>query len=88
MKYRIDTQYGWYNNKSLLVIFYFINGVPFTFDDLPTEAYGDAEVLKNAEHQIWEPEEMYRASMYLMDEECHPMMFELELENPELLPTD
>ena len=28
---------------------------------------------------------MYRSSMYLMAEECHPMMFDLELENPELL---
>jgi hypothetical protein len=31
---------------------------------------------------------MYRSSMYLMAEECHPMMFDLELENPELLPVD
>jgi hypothetical protein len=26
--------------------------------------------------------------MYLMLEECHPMLYELELENPELLPVD
>ena len=31
---------------------------------------------------------MYSASMYLMSEECHPMMFDLELENPELIPVD
>jgi len=29
-----------------------------------------------------------QSSMYLMAEECHPMCFELELENPELLPVD
>jgi hypothetical protein len=31
---------------------------------------------------------MYRSSMYLVEEECHPMCFDLELENPELLPLD
>jgi hypothetical protein len=24
----------------------------------------------------------------LIDEECHPMLFEVELENPEMLPAD
>ena len=36
----------------------------------------------------WDAEKMYRSSMYLMAEECHPMCFDLELENPELLPLD
>ena len=36
----------------------------------------------------WTVENMYRSSMYLMLEECHPLMYDLELENPELLPVD
>ena len=33
-------------------------------------------------------EDMYRASQYLIEEQCHPLLFELELDNPELLPID
>jgi hypothetical protein len=31
---------------------------------------------------------MYKSSIYLMMEECHPMLHELEIENPELMPVD
>ena len=33
-------------------------------------------------------EENKRWSMYLMTEECHPMMYDLEVDKPELLPVD
>ena len=36
----------------------------------------------------WEPEDLYRAARYLNAEECKPLVFELELKNPELLPVD
>jgi len=68
---------------------YFINHVPFTFDELPDETLYDLEVIKIADNERrFEPEDLYRASFYLIDEQCHPMMFELELENPEMLPAD
>ena len=35
MKYVIETNYAWYNKESTLILVYFINGVPFTFDELP-----------------------------------------------------
>jgi hypothetical protein len=31
------------------------------------------------------PEEFYLKSFYLIDEQAHPILFELELENPEAL---
>jgi len=31
---------------------------------------------------------LYQSSYYLILEECHPLMFEVELENPEMLPVD
>jgi hypothetical protein len=31
------------------------------------------------------PEIFYQKSFYLIDEEAHPMLFELDLENPEVL---
>ena len=89
MKYRIDTRYVWFNKKTQIVLMYFIQNVPFTFDDLPDYASHDAELIELANNtKTWEVEELYRLSGYLVAEECHPMLFELELENPELLPVD
>jgi hypothetical protein len=31
-------------------------------------------------------EDMYRLSSYLIMEECHPLLFEVDLKNPEELP--
>ena len=89
MKYRIDARYVWYNNGTIIVLMYFINQVPFTFDDLPDESILDLELIKLADNERrFEPEDLYQASYYLMLEECHPFLYELELENPEMLPVD
>ena len=89
MKYRIDARYVWYNRGTEIVLMYFINSVPFTFDDLPDITKEDLELIHLADNERrFEPEDLYQASYYLMLEECHPLMFELELENPEMLPAD
>jgi hypothetical protein len=68
---------------------YFINSVPFTFDDVPESYMFDVEILELADNERrFEPEDLYQASYYLMLEECHPLMFDLELENPEMMPAD
>ena len=41
MKYRIDARYVWYNKGTMIVLMYFINQVPFTFDELPDEHFFD-----------------------------------------------
>ena len=91
MKYQITTEYAWYDTPegSKVILAYFIQNVPFTFDELPEIARNLPEVEMAAnDNKRWSSDNMYRASMYLMSEECHPMMYELELENPELLPVD
>jgi hypothetical protein len=89
MKYRIDTRYVWYNRGSQIVLMYFINQVAFTFDELPDESIFDLELIELADKERrFEPEDLYHSSFYLIDEECHPLMFELDLENPEMLPVD
>ena len=91
MKYRITTEYAWYDTPqgSKVILTYFIQNVPFTFDEMPEIARNLPEVEMAAnENKRWTPEEMYKASMYLMAEEAHPMMFELEVDRPELLPID
>lgn len=89
MKYRIDAKYCWYNEGSQIVLMYFIQNVPFTFDELPDTAKYDLELIHLADHEKrWEPEDLYKSSFYLIDEQCHPMLFEVDLENPEVLPVD
>ncbi len=89
MKYRIDARYVWYNRGAEIVLMYFINQIPFTFDDLPKDSLFDLELIKLADNERrFEPEDLYQASYYLMLEECHPLLYELELENPEMLPAD
>ena len=89
MKYRIDTRYVWYNKGTQVVLMYFINQIAFTFDDVPDSQMYDLEILELADKERrFEPEDLYRSSYYLIAEEAHPMLFEVELENPEMLPVD
>ena len=89
MKYRIDARYVWYNKGSQLVLMYFINQIPFTFDDVPDSLMYDLELIELADNERrFEPEDLYKSSYYLIAEEAHPMLFDVELENPEMLPTD
>ena len=91
MKYLIHTCYCWYDSEDgeKLVLMYFIQNVPFTFDELPEIAKEDLEIVTLAdENRRWKIEDLYKAYSYLMEEECNPLVFELELENPELVPID
>ena len=89
MKYRIDARYVWYNRGTTIVYMYFINHVPFTFDDVPDSYQYDLEIIELADSERrFDPEDLYKSSFYLIDEQCHPLMFDVELENPEMLPAD
>ena len=68
---------------------YFIENIPFTFDELPHKDMYTTDMVESANKNLmYEPEDLYQNSYYLILEECHPLMFELDLENPELLPVD
>lgn len=87
MKYKITSNYCYHNG--IIVDMYFINGIPFTFDDIPTVMQDDPYVQIEAEGNYnYTDEDMYRWSNYLILEELHPLLFELDLENPEELPCD
>jgi hypothetical protein len=89
MEYRIDARYVWYDKGLRIVLMYFINQVPFTFDELPDESITDLELIKLADNELrFDPEDLYLSSQYLILEECHPLMFDLDLEYPEMLPVD
>ena len=89
MSYRIDTAYCWYDNCSMIVKMYFINQVPFTFDELPDGHLYDQDLCRAADkNRTYDPEDLYLNSFYLIDEEAHPCFFNVELENPQDLPED
>jgi hypothetical protein len=89
MKYRIDTAYCWYNKGSQIVRMYFINQIPFTFDELPEGSLYDFDLIEMADKERrYDPEDLYRSSFYLIEEEAHPCLFEVDLENPEDMPDE
>ena len=88
MQYKITTSYNWYETEDdkFIIKTYYINGIPFTFDEIPTLVQDDPEIISWANEQLtMTPEIFYQKSFYLIDEQCHPCLFEMEFENPEVL---
>ena len=89
MKYKITTHFCWFRGRSIIVKMYFINGMPFTFDELPDGHLEDQELIKEADkYRTFNDDEMYQYYGYLVEEELHPCLFPVDLENPEELPDD
>jgi hypothetical protein len=88
MKYKITHSYNWYEAEEnrYIIKTYYINHVAFTFDELPELAQDDPEIIYQADRNLtYTPEFFYLKSFYLIDEQAHPCLFELDLENPEVL---
>ena len=63
--------------------------MPFTFDELPDGHLSDLDLIKEADkHRRYTDEDMYLYYYYLVEEEMHPCLFPIDLENPEELPDD
>ena len=89
MSYQISQAYCWYNEGTMIVKMYFISEIPFTFDELPDGHLYDKDLCRLADKQRnFEPEDLFKNSFYLIDEEAHPLLFEMDLENPQDLPED
>jgi hypothetical protein len=72
-----------------VVRMYFIENMPYTFDELPSLVQDHPAVQTEAlQNYDYDDEDMYRYSNYLIMEEAHPLMFDIQVENPELLPKD
>ena len=88
MKYEIDARYVWYNEGKQIVLMYFIQGMPFTFDEID-DWLEEPKIIELADQEKrYSIDHVYEASNYLIQEECHPMLFDVELKNPEIMPTD
>jgi len=87
MKYILSQAYVFYMGE--VVRMYFIQGLPYTFDELPQLIQDHPSVQTEAlQHGDFDDEDMWRYSNYLIMEEMHPLLFSLEVQNPELLPQD
>ena len=72
-----------------VVRMYFIQGLPYTFDELPAVVQEHPSVQAEAlRHRDYDEEYLFMTSNYLMCEAAHPLIFELEVDNPDLLPKD
>jgi hypothetical protein len=88
MKYKITHSYNWYETEGdrFIIKTYYINGIAFTFDELSSIVQEDPEIIEKANKGLtYDPEYFFLKSFYLIDEQCHPCLFEMELENPEVL---
>jgi len=85
MKYRITRKYVFLDKEPVLM--YFIEHMPFQFDSLDRIDKEDKWVLSEAaSNEEYTIKDVIISSDYLLQEECHPVVHELDLINPELIP--
>ena len=85
MKYRITRKYVFLDKEPVLM--YFIEHMPFQFDSLDRIDKEDIWVLSEAAtNEEYTLTDVINSSDYLLQEQCHPVLCELDLINPELIP--
>ena len=85
MKYTISKRHVFVDSEPVKM--YFVNDMPFAFDALENHQKQDQWILTEcAINPEYELEDILRWGDYLMEEECHPVLFELDLVNREILP--
>ena len=86
-KYTISRKHCFVDNEPVLM--YYIENMPFAFDVLEREQKQDKWILSEAAiNPEYTLEDIFRYSDYLIAEEVHPVLFELDLVNPEVLPDE
>lgn len=91
MSYKITHSYNWYKTSEdkFIIKTYYINNVAFTFDELNHIDQQNPEIIAKANLQYtYTPNFFYQKSFYLIDEEAHPLLFDMDLENPQDLPDE
>ena len=76
MKFKVTKAYCYLDTCGIVKVFC-IGGLPFTFEDDgfdPEDPYVIAEATRNPKLNM---EDLYRWSSYLIEEECHPILFDM-----------
>lgn len=85
--YQLTQRYVYLEGNAVRM--YFIQGLPYTFDELPKGVEEMPQIQTEAlQDKDYDMEELYKISSYLIEEECHPLMFEIPIDNPSMLPQD
>ena len=85
MKYKISRKHVFLDKEPVLM--YFIENVAFQFDTLEKREKEDLWILSEAAmNEEYTIRDVIISSDYLLQEECHPVIHELDLVNPELIP--
>ena len=78
MKYEICKRYCFVDSLPVKILF--VNEMPFAMDPLEDFEKNDKWVMSEcALNPTYTLDEMLKWSEYLIEEECHPVLFELEL---------
>lgn len=92
MGYHITNSHHWYNvpkQPKEIVKVYYIEGIPFDLDHLEKIQQDNPEIISEADKNIGvHADEIFRKSDYLIAEMMHPLLFDLEIDNPEEMPGD
>ena len=68
---------------------YFLNNIPFTFDEMPDGHLYDRDLVEEAnKNKSYEIEDVYKGSNYMILEQMHPCFDYVEISNPKDLPED
>lgn len=93
--FRVDAKYVWYDKGTRIVLMYFLNNVPFSFDpayeadDFLNYDVACQSIINLADSQPrYEVKDVYNGCRYLINEMAHPCFNEIDIENPEILPDD
>lgn len=77
------------DDQQTIVQIWKIQGIPFTFDELPEEVQQLPDVILDAQTSTsYTMEDLYHLSNYLIEEEAHPILFNMaeEVDNYEEVP--
>lgn len=86
MIYKVTSNYRLLLERGPVKVFY-LQGIPFTWDDLLKTEKGNDEVIRElSENDIISLEEINNGSSYLIAEELHPLIFDVPLDVDSVLP--
>lgn len=85
--YKLSTSYNWYITEKdrFLVKVFFVNRVPYTYDEIDHTLITKSMIEEANLNKKYTSEEMYNLCEYLIMELAHPLLFDLDIENPEIL---
>lgn len=77
MKFNVTEQYCYLDTCGIVKMF-LISGLPFTFEDEGFDPEDPKIIIQAENNPKITMEDLYRWSSYLIMEECHPIVFNME----------